>query len=267
VLVILNKDQYCKDKIMTTQHQVNQQQYQNKSQAYLNSTVHAQGKEFAKMQHLVQSHQLKRVLDLGCGGGHVSYQIAPFADEVMAYDLTPSMVKLVAEQAKQKGFDHIMTQQGAAESLPFADQRFDAVITRYSAHHWQNVAQAMAEIRRVLAPQGKVIIVDILGHSNPVMDTFFQSIETIRDPSHVRNYSLQEWMRFAEYTGFRVETIEKQYLDLEFKSWTERMQTPEYAIQTIRDLQKKASDQTRHYYRIQADGSFTSEVMYLVLSA
>jgi len=252
---------------MNTQHQVNQQQYQDKSQAYLNSTVHAQGIEFAKMQHLIQSHQLKTVLDLGCGGGHVSYQIAPFTDQVTAYDLTPSMVELVAQQAKQKGLNNVITQQGAAESLPFADQRFDCVITRYSAHHWHNVAQAMAEIRRVLAPQGKVIIVDILGHSNPVMDTFFQSIETIRDPSHVRNYSLQEWMRFAESAGFRVETVEKQYLDLEFQSWTARMQTPEYAIQAIRHLQKKASDQTQQYYRIQADGSFRSEVLYLVLSA
>lgn len=251
---------------MSTQHQVNQQQYQDKSQAYLSSTVHAQGIEFQKMQQLIQSHQFKTVLDLGCGGGHVSYQVAPFVDQVTAYDITPSMVELVAEQAQQQGFDNIMTQQGAAETLPFADQSFDCVITRYSAHHWQNVAQAMSEMYRVVAQQGKVIIVDILGNSNPVMDTFFQTIETIRDPSHVRNYSLGEWARFAEYAGFTLEIVEKQHLDLEFQSWTERMKTPEYAVQTIRDLQHKASDQTRQYYQIQADGSFRSEVMYLVLS-
>lgn len=251
---------------MSTQHQVNQQQYQDKSQAYLTSSVHAQGIEFQKMQQLIQAHQFKTVLDLGCGGGHVSYQVAPLVDQVIAYDLTPSMVELVAQQALQKGFDHVMAVQGAAEVLPFADQSFGCVISRYSAHHWQNVAQAMAEIRRVLAPQGKVIMVDILGNSNPVMDTFFQTIETIRDPSHVRNYSLGEWAHFAEYVGFTVEAVEKQHLDLEFQSWTERMKTPEYAVQTIRDLQHKASDQTRHYYQIQADGSFRSEVMYLVLS-
>ncbi|CAM4305437.1 hypothetical protein F901_01839 [Acinetobacter dispersus] len=251
---------------MTTQHQVNQQQYQDKSQAYLNSSVHAQGIEFGKMQQLIQSHQLKTVLDLGCGGGHVSYQVAPFVDRVTAYDLTPSMVELVAEQAKHKGLDNVIAQQGAAESLAFPDQSFDCVITRYSAHHWQNVAQAMSEIYRVVSQQGKVIIVDILGNSNPVMDTFFQTIETIRDPSHVRNYSLQEWTRFAEYAGFTIDIVEKQSLDLEFKSWTERMQTPEYAVQTIRDLQRKASDQVQQYYQIQTDGSFRSEVVYLVLS-
>lgn len=251
---------------MSTQYQVNQQQYQDKSQAYFTSSVHAQGMEFQKMQQLIQSCQFKTVLDLGCGGGHVSYQVAPFAEQVTAYDLTPAMVELVARQARDKGFDNVMAVQGAAEALPFADQSFDCIISRYSAHHWHNVAQAMNEMYRVLTPHGKVIMVDILGNSNPVMDTLFQTIETIRDPSHVRNYSLQEWARFAEYAGFSIEVFEKQHLELEFKSWTERMQTPDYAVQTIRYLQHNASDQTRQYYRIQADGSFRSEVMYLVLS-
>ena len=176
------------------------------------------------------------------------------------------MVELVSTQAKQKGWNNVIAQQGAAEKLPFVDQRFYCVITRYSAHHWQSVAQAMHEIYRVLTQDGKVIIVDILGNSNPVIDTFFQTIETIRDPSHVRNYSLEEWMHFAEYAGFKVETVEKQRLDLDFQSWTERMQTPEYAITTIRDLQSKASEQVQRYYQIKADGSFSSDVAYIVLS-
>ena len=255
-----------KDRNMKTQHQVNQQQYQDKSQAYLNSAVHAQGIEFQKMQQVIQIYQLKKVLDLGCGGGHVSYQVAPYVDEVTAYDLTPSMVELVAQQAKTKGFENIKTQQGAAEVLPFVAQSFDCVITRYSAHHWHNVAQAMSEIYRILTKNGKVIIVDILGNANPVLDTFFQSIETIRDPSHVRNYSVQEWAKFAEYAGFKIEIIEKQHLALDFQSWTKRMQTPEYAVETIRYLQNQVSDQVRQYYQVQEDGSFCSEVLWMILS-
>lgn len=251
---------------MTTQHEINQKQYQDKSESYLKSAVHAQGVEFEKMQGIIQKYQLKHVLDLGCGGGHVSYQIAPFAEQVTAYDLTAEMVQLVVEQAKQKNLNNVWGQQGAAEQLKFEDEYFDCVISRYSAHHWQNVRQAMSEIFRVVKPSGKVILVDILGTQQPILDTFFQSIETIRDPSHVRNYSLSEWTNFAEYAGFQIETIEKQYLDLEFKSWVERMQTPSFAIETIRYLQQKVSDQVRNYYQIQDDGSFRSEVMYLVLS-
>ena len=55
-------------------------------------------------------------------------------------------------------------------------------------------------------------------------------------------------------------------LDLDFQSWTERMQTPEYAITTIRNLQTKASELVQRYYQIKADGSFSSEVAYIVLS-
>ena len=60
--------------------------------------------------------------------------------------------------------------------------------------------------------------------------------------------------------------IYKKYVDLDFQSWTERMQTPEYAITTIRDLQSKASEQVQRYYQIKADGSFSSDVAYIVLS-
>lgn len=251
---------------MKTQHKLNQEQYQDKSEAYLHSSVHAEGQEFGKMCMLIQQHKLKNILDLGCGGGHVTYQIAAYADQVIAYDLTPEMVKLVQQQSKQKNFSHVMGQVGSAEQLAFDAATFDCIISRYSAHHWQNVGQAMLEMNRVLKQHGKIIIFDILGHSNPVFDSFLQSIEMIRDPSHVRDYSLQEWTHFAEYAGFRIETIEKQHVALNFQHWVQRMQTPIEAINTIRYLQQAVSDEVRKYYQIQDDGSFTSEALYLVLS-
>ncbi|MEQ1105133.1 class I SAM-dependent methyltransferase [Acinetobacter ursingii] len=251
---------------MTTQHEVNQQQYQDKAKAYLNSSVHAQGAEFDKIREVLQQQAFQRVLDLGCGGGHVTYQIAPDVEQVIAYDLTAEMVQLVVEQAKARGLNNVTGQQGAAEQLDFADQSIGAVVSRYSAHHWQNVSQAMSEIYRVLKPRGKVIFVDILGNQQPVLDTFLQSIEIIRDPSHVRDYSLAEWMTFAERAGFKIEQMQKQSLQLNFASWVERMQTPAEAVATLRYLQQKASDVVKNYYQIQPDGSFQSEVMYLVLT-
>ena len=248
------------------QHQVNQQQYANKSEAYLHSQVHSQGIEFTKMQNLIQQHQFKNILDLGCGGGHVTYQVAPYVDAVTAYDITPEMVNLVVEQAQQKGFHHVKGQVGGAESLAFPIETFDCIISRYSAHHWQSITQAMHEIHRVLKHNGKVIMFDIVGNANPILDTFIQTIEMIRDPSHVRDYSLAEWMGFAEQSGFRIETIEKQSLTLNFQTWVARMQTPPDAVNTIRYLQTKVSDQVRDYFQIQEDGTFTSEAVYLVLS-
>lgn len=252
--------------MINNQHQLNQQQYQNKSEAYLNSQAHAQGIEFTKMQQLLQAQADSHVLDLGCGGGHVTYHIAPFAEQVVAYDLSAEMVDLVVAQAAIKGLNNVTGQVGAAENLPFTDQTFDAVISRYSAHHWQHVGQALQQVHRVLKPNGRVVFFDIVGSSDPILDTFLQSIEVIRDPSHVRDYSVQEWAHMAEYAGFQIERIEKQSLKLDFRTWVERMQTPAFAVETIRYLQSTVSDGVREYYQIQADGSFVSQALYLELS-
>lgn len=249
-----------------SQHALNVQQYQDKSEHYLNSTVHAQGTEFAKIQQLILDHQLEHVLDLGCGGGHVSYHIAPVAKTVIAYDITPAMIDVVKQEADARQLSNITTQVGMAEQLPFADKQFNAIITRYSAHHWQNVLQAMFEMHRVLADYGKVIIVDILGHSNPVINNFLQTIETIRDPSHVKDYSLAEWVSFAELTGFHVESIEKQALHLNFDSWIKRMNTSPTSTQVIRELQKSCACHVKDYFNIDENGNFTTDVIYLVLS-
>ncbi|MFW2177942.1 MULTISPECIES: methyltransferase domain-containing protein [unclassified Moraxella] len=251
---------------MTSHHQLNQQQYGDKANNYLTSQVHAQGQEFGKMQALAQQYNWQNLLDLGCGGGHVSYHLAPYVKQVTAYDLTPQMVALVEQQAKEKGLTNVQGVVGVAEQLPFANQTFDAIVTRFSAHHWHNLNQALLEMHRVLTDDGKVIIVDVLGHAHPVINNFLQTIETLRDPSHVRDYHLAEWGYAVELAGFRIEQIQKQRLPLAFDSWVTRMATPSEAVASILTLQKSVSDTVKQYYQLADDGSFTTDVIYLVLS-
>lgn len=252
---------------MNTQHEISQKQYQDKSNDYLNSMVHRQGIEFDKIIQRIKSlPQAPRILDLGCGGGHVSYAVAPFAQEVVAYDLSTDMLEVVQQTAVQQQFHHIHTQQGAAEQLAFEDQQFDMVITRFSAHHWHHVGQAMQEIYRVLKPSGQVIIIDTISTGRVVLDTFIQTMEMIRDLSHVRNYTVAEWVQFAEQAKLNPIQIEKQKLALDFSSWVARMRTPLMAVETIRYLQQGVSSEIASYYAIQEDGSFTNDVMYMVLN-
>ena len=55
----------------------------------------------------------------------------------------------------------------------------------------------------------------------------------IRDPSHVRNYSIKDWVHFIEDAGFELTTLEKQTLKLDFDSWVQRMKTPEDQIKRL----------------------------------
>ena len=110
--------------------------------AYVSSAVHAAGPDLMALGDLLRATRPESLLDLGCGGGHVSFTAAPLAGAVTAYDLSPDMLDAVARNARDRGLANITTQQGPAEALPFADASFDHVVTRYSAHHWRDVPMA-----------------------------------------------------------------------------------------------------------------------------
>ena len=103
----------------------------------------------------------------------------------------------------------------SAEDLPVADGSFDLVVTRVAAHHYEDVAKAVAEMARVAADA--VLIVD-----NSFMGDDVEAAEKLRDPSHVRNYSEAEWRSFAEAAGLRVEDVQFFEKPIEFQPWLDR---------------------------------------------
>ncbi|WP_259756285.1 class I SAM-dependent methyltransferase [Pseudomonas sp. GCEP-101] len=240
-----------------------QRQFGAQANAYLTSAVHAQGEEFALLRETVAADAGSRVLDLGCGAGHVSFQIAEFCDEVIAYDLSQQMLDVVASAAAERGLGNISTRCGAAEQLPFEDGEFDFVFSRYSAHHWRDVGQALREVRRVLKPGGVACFIDVAAPGLPLLDTYLQTVEVLRDTSHVRDYSPSEWARLVGEAGLAVTAAKRQRLRLEFTSWVERMRTPEVMRQAIRALQLSMGDEVREYFEIDAEGSFSTDVLVL----
>ena len=246
----------------TTQHtQVVQKQFGEQAAAYLSSAVHAQGTEFALLQAEVAGRGDARVLDLGCGAGHVSFHVAPLVKEVVAYDLSQQMLDVVAAAAVERGLNNIVTERGAAERLPFADASFDFVFSRYSAHHWSDLGLALREVRRVLKPGGVAAFVDVLSPGSPLLDTYLQTVEVLRDTSHVRDYSAAEWMRQLSEAGLHVRNSSRQRLRLEYTSWVERMRTPQALRAAILELQQAMGQEVRDYYEIQADGTFSTDVL------
>ena len=140
---------------------------------------------------------------MGCGGGHVSYRVAPHVGEVVACDLTPDMLAHVKRTASERRLDNIRVQQGAAERLPFANASFDILLCRYTAHHWRDLEAGLREARRVLKTGGRAVFADAIAPADPLLDTHLQTIELLRDPSHVRNYSAAEWIAALGGSAFR----------------------------------------------------------------
>lgn len=246
---------------MRTHEQTVQHQFDPRAEAYLTSAVHSHGPDLERAKKLA-AHGVpsgSQALDIGCGGGHLSFALAPHVARMVAFDPSPGMLAGVSRMAAARGLHRIETCQGQAESLPFADSSFDLVCTRYSAHHWTRLPAAMKEAARVLAPGGHVLIIDTLGHQDALVDTFMQCIELLRDASHVRNRSLTEWRSLLQSAGLEELEHAGWPTRLDFLSWVERMRTPADRVAVIRSMQEAAPQEVRKALRVEADGSFTIE--------
>lgn len=244
---------------MTDHAQSIRAQFDPQAAAYLASAVHSQGPDLACARALLeQIGHCSAALDIGCGAGHLSFLLAGRCDSVMAVDPSPAMLQTVAAEAARRGISGIRTTCAGAEQLPFAARCFDVVATRFSAHHWPDVPRALLELRRVLKPGGRLLVLDLLGEDAPLLDTHLQALELLRDPSHVRDYTSAEWQAMLRAAGFAVERFESWPLRLEFAAWVQRMRTPAPAIEAIRALLRAAPAEVRLGLRIENDGSFSA---------
>lgn len=244
---------------MRTHEQTVQHQFDPRAQAYLHSAVHSSGPDLDYARTLARAavSGTDQALDIGCGAGHLAFALAPYVGRIVALDPSPAMLETVARRAAERGVPRIEVHQGTATSLPFADGSFFLVCTRYSAHHWTRLEPALQQMCRVLSPGGHALIIDTLGAEDALTDTYLQSMELLRDVSHVRNRSISQWRELLRSNGL----IEKEYRQwptrLEFRSWVARMHTPADAVAVIRALQEAAPREVREALAVEADGSFT----------
>lgn len=242
---------------MRSHEQTVQGQFDPRAHAYAQSAVHSAGPDLERAKSLVVQAAPGQALDIGCGGGHLSFALAPQVTRMVALDPSPAMLAMVSKTAATRGLSQIAPRLGRAESLPFADASFPLVCTRYSAHHWTRLEAALREMGRVLAPGGHALVIDALGHEDPLIDTFLQSIELLRDPSHVRNRSATEW-RSLLWSARVIELERAEWpTRLEFASWVARMNTPADRVAVIRSLQERAPREVQEALQIEPDGSFT----------
>lgn len=242
-------------------------QFGPQAAAYVQSAVHASGADLDQLEAIAAAARPGRALDLGCGGGHVAYRLAPHAGAVVACDLSAEMLAAVRQTAEARGLANIATELAAAEQLPFEDAAFDFVATRFSAHHWRDLDGGLRQARRVARAGAPAVFIDVVAPSRALLDSHLQAVELLRDTSHVRDYTIAEWTSAVERAGFTVEAVRRLRLRMAFASWTERMRTPAAQIEAVRALQRQASEEVRAHFAIEPDGSFLLDVMVLEATA
>ena len=104
-----------------------------------------------------------RILEVGCGPGHLSIQLARRGFEVTGVDLDPAMIEQASTNAADlAGHDVIRATFQVADvaRLPFPDAGLDLVVSTLSMHHWDDPTMGLTEISRVLRPNGQSLIWD-----------------------------------------------------------------------------------------------------------
>jgi SAM-dependent methyltransferase len=231
---------------------------------YLASSVHAKGADLERLEALARRLRSVQALDVGCGAGHAAFALARGGvDSLIACDPSEPMLDVVEREARARGHAVIGTRRAAADQLPFDDAAFDLIVTRYSAHHWPSVPAALTEAVRVLRPGGTLVIIDVVAPESALLDTTLQTLELLRDVSHVRNYRASEWRSMLSLPGLTSAVSHSWKLPIDFDSWVRRIATPARRVEALRAVLADLPAEARDYFAIAADGSFISDALWI----
>jgi SAM-dependent methyltransferase len=172
--------------------------WNDRAAMYVESDAHREGEDLDTLVEWAKG--AATALDVATGGGHVARRLREAGIQVITCDAAPGMHP-----------DVVCT----AESLPFADRSFDVVACRTAAHHFLDVRKSVAEMARVA--RSTLILVDTMFMGDDV-----EAAETLRDPSHVRNYTDAEWRSLVADTGLGLDEVRFFEHTFDFAAWLAR---------------------------------------------
>lgn len=175
---------------------------------YATSEVHRDPASLRRFVEFAPLDGVRRVLDVGTGAGHAAFAFAPRVEHVVATDPTRAMLEQALVLRREGGHANVDVLLADAQDLPFRDGWFDLVTTRRAAHHVPDLARALAEMRRVLRPGGRLLVDDRSVPEDDVADAIQNALDVLHDPSHVRERRPSEWRGLLEGAGFRVARLE-----------------------------------------------------------
>ena len=156
-----------------------------------------------------------RAIDLACGPGTVACALAQRVQHVVGLDSTVPMLEQARGLARRQNVNNVEWRAGDVYHTPYADGSFNIVTCRFAFHHFEKPALAFAEMVRLVATGGRVVLCDGLASEEPDKAEAFNAMERRRDPSTVEFRTLPYLRGLFEAAGLgdpQVQRFDVSYL-------------------------------------------------------
>ena len=111
----------------------------------------------------LKAQQPKSILDVATGTGDFAFEAIKILKprQITGVDISAGMLDVARRKISERKLDHIFSVRlGDSEMLPFEDNQFDAITVAYGVRNYENLEKGLADMRRVLKPGGKIVILE-----------------------------------------------------------------------------------------------------------
>jgi ubiquinone/menaquinone biosynthesis C-methylase UbiE len=223
-----------------------QAEFGQNAQSYVESKTHRLGASLARLLELIPAEPQWQVLDVAAAVGYTAYAFAPHVAHVWVTDITTEMLALARQEAADRGLVNVTVEVADAEALPYEENRFDLVTCRIAPHHFGDIPRFVREAARVLRPGGRLAVVDNVVPNGPGGD-YVNAFEKLRDPSHNRCLSLDEWLAAFQAAGLTVIHQETLTKEIPFEFWAKRHNS--HTQQFLRTMLSHAPEEAADFFR------------------
>lgn len=233
-------------------------QFGEHARQYAVSRLHNEGAARLMLIEHMEPVTDERLLDVGSGPGPVALAFAPYVACAVAFDAAPEMLHAARLSVRRVGASNVELVRGDAHRLPFADRAFGLVTSRACPHHFADIRTAVGEMARVLARGGRLGVADGTVPDDPDIDAFVNRLDTLHDPTTVRNYSAREWRGFMERAGLRVDFADDYAVEVpegrSLLEWLARSGCSSEVAAECRRMLLDAPPKVRDYLRVREAG-------------
>lgn len=223
------------------------------AEGYVLDRGFATGPDLEEAVRLLKPTPEDVVLDVATGGGHTALFFSPYVRNVVASDLTMQMLKKAQEHISEEGgVENVTFREADAEDLPFPSGSFTILTCRIAPHHFPDVPRSLQEFHRVLRRRvGRMVIIDTLLPEDSEIAEFYQTMEKMRDPTHIQAFTEKQWAEMIEGADFEVRKVAVFSKTHDFKSWAKRGGLEGEKLNELNQFFIDAPDKIHDYFQIE----------------